>query len=52
MEKEELRKALESAGWVMTRAARLLGWTPRQVAYKMKKHVLASPWKTQKQGRS
>ena len=52
MEKEELRKALESAGWVMTRAARLLGWTPRQVAYKMKKHSLVSPWKTQKQGRS
>jgi Nif-specific regulatory protein len=45
MEKEELRKALESTGWVIARAARLLGWTPRQVAYKMKKHSLASPWK-------
>jgi len=45
MEKEELRKALESAGWVIARAARLLGWTPRQVAYKMKKHSLSSPWK-------
>ncbi len=45
MEKEELRKALENAGWVIARAARLLGWTPRQVAYKMKKHALSSPWK-------
>jgi Nif-specific regulatory protein len=51
-EKEELRKALESTGWVIARAARLLGWTPRQVAYKMKKHSLVSPWKKQKQGRS
>ncbi|MDH3238679.1 MAG: helix-turn-helix domain-containing protein [Deltaproteobacteria bacterium] len=45
LEKEELRKALESAGWVIARAARVLGWTPRQVAYKMKKHSLKSPWK-------
>ena len=45
LEKEELRKALEAAGWVIARAARLLGWTPRQVAYKMKKHSLSSPWK-------
>jgi Nif-specific regulatory protein len=45
MEKEELRKALESAGWVIARAAKILGFTPRQVAYKMKKHSLSSPWK-------
>ncbi|MCL5966566.1 MAG: nif-specific transcriptional activator NifA [Deltaproteobacteria bacterium] len=45
IEREELRKALENAGWVIARAARLLGWTPRQVAYKMKKHGLASPWR-------
>ncbi len=44
LEREELRRALESAGWVIARAARLLGWTPRQVAYKMRKHALASPW--------
>jgi transcriptional regulator with GAF, ATPase, and Fis domain len=31
---------------VIARAARVLGWTPRQVAYKMKKHFLSSPWKT------
>jgi Nif-specific regulatory protein len=45
MEKEELRKALESTGWVIARAAKILGFTPRQVAYKMKKHSLSSPWK-------
>jgi len=45
LEKEELRNALESTGWVIARAAKLLGWTPRQVAYKMKKHSLSSPWK-------
>ncbi len=45
LEKEELRKALEATGWVIARAARLLGWTPRQVAYKMRKHSLSSPWK-------
>jgi Nif-specific regulatory protein len=45
MEKEELRKALENTGWVIARAAKLLGWTPRQVGYKMKKHSLSSPWK-------
>ncbi len=45
MEIEELRRALEGAGWVIARAAKLLGWTPRQVAYKMKKYGLSSPWK-------
>jgi Nif-specific regulatory protein len=45
LEKEELRNALESTGWVISRAAKILGWTPRQVAYKMKKHSLKSPWK-------
>jgi transcriptional regulator with GAF, ATPase, and Fis domain len=45
LEREELRRALESAGWVIARAGKVLGWTPRQVAYKMKKHGLLSPWK-------
>jgi Nif-specific regulatory protein len=52
MEREELRRALESTGWVIARAARVLGWTPRQVAYKMKKHSLSSPWKSKAGGRS
>jgi len=45
MEREELCRALEGTGWVIARAARALGWTPRQVAYKMKKFGLSSPWK-------
>ncbi len=45
LERQELEQALASAGWVIARAARVLGWTPRQVAYKMKKHGLRSPWK-------
>lgn len=45
LEREELEQALKNAGWVIARAARLLGFTPRQVAYKMRKHGLASPWK-------
>jgi len=45
IEREELEKALESTGWVIARAAKILGWTPRQVAYKMRKHSLKSPWK-------
>ncbi|HSL91108.1 MAG TPA: nif-specific transcriptional activator NifA [Candidatus Limnocylindrales bacterium] len=52
MEREELRRALDGTGWVIARAARVLGWTPRQVAYKMKKHSLSSPWKTKAGGRS
>jgi Nif-specific regulatory protein len=27
--------ALEEAGWVQARAARLLGMTPRQIAYRI-----------------
>ncbi|MEW6720236.1 MAG: nif-specific transcriptional activator NifA [Thermodesulfobacteriota bacterium] len=45
LERDEVRRALEGAGWVIARAAKTLGWTPRQVAYKMKKFGLASPWK-------
>jgi Nif-specific regulatory protein len=45
MERDELRHALEGTGWVIARAARALGWTPRQVAYKMKKFGLSSPWR-------
>jgi Nif-specific regulatory protein len=45
LEREELLRALSSSGWVVARAARLLGWTPRQVGYKMKTFGLVSPWK-------
>jgi Nif-specific regulatory protein len=45
LEREELHRALENSGWVIARAAKLLGWTPRQVGYKMRKYALESPWK-------
>ncbi len=45
LEREELQRALAGTGWVIARAAKILGWTPRQVAYKMKKYGLSSPWK-------
>ncbi|HET8579622.1 MAG TPA: helix-turn-helix domain-containing protein, partial [Nitrospiraceae bacterium] len=38
IEQRRLREALERAGWVQARAARALGLTPRQVAYKIKKY--------------
>jgi Nif-specific regulatory protein len=41
IEREELVRALERAGWVQVRAARALGLTPRQVAYKMKKYGIS-----------
>ncbi len=40
MEKEALFKALERCAWVQAKAGRLLGLTPRQVAYKIKKYKL------------
>jgi len=40
LEKEALQRALDRSGWVQAKAARLLGFTPRQVAYKIKKHKL------------
>ncbi|MDC4224273.1 MAG: hypothetical protein MPW15_08605 [Candidatus Manganitrophus sp.] len=40
MEQDALKKALERSGWVQAKAARLLGMTPRQVAYKIKKYKL------------
>lgn len=40
MEREQLLKALEKSGWIQARAAKLLGMTPRQIAYKMKKYKI------------
>ncbi|ANT58938.1 nif-specific transcriptional activator NifA [Salipiger sp. CCB-MM3] len=36
--REDLIAAMEEAGWVQAKAARLLGMTPRQVAYALQKH--------------
>ncbi len=40
IEKAALKKALERCAWVQAKAGRLLGFTPRQVAYKIKKYKL------------
>ncbi|MAC76515.1 MAG: nif-specific transcriptional activator NifA [Rhodobacteraceae bacterium] len=36
--RDELIAAMEEAGWVQAKAARLLNMTPRQIAYALKKH--------------
>lgn len=38
IERERILNALESSGWVQAKAARLLGITPRQIGYKIKKY--------------
>lgn len=41
MERERILDALKKAGWIQVRAARLLGITPRQIGYKIKKYNIA-----------
>ncbi len=40
IERDRLREALKKAGWVKAKAARRLGMTPRQVAYRITKYRL------------
>lgn len=40
IERDRLREALKKAGWVKAKAARQLGMTPRQVAYRIAKYRL------------
>ena len=40
IERDRLREALKKAGWVKAKAARQLGMTPRQVAYRIAKYQL------------
>jgi Nif-specific regulatory protein len=42
IEKSSILDALEKTGWVQAKAARLIGLTPRQIGYKMKKYGLTS----------
>jgi Nif-specific regulatory protein len=37
-ERERLVEAMERSGWVQAKAARILGLTPRQIGYALKKH--------------
>lgn len=38
MEREKILDALQKSGWIQVRAARMLGITPRQIGYKIKKY--------------
>ena len=40
-ERERLIRVMEKAGWVQAKAARLLGLTPRQVGYALRKHNIS-----------
>ena len=40
IERDRLREALRKAGWVKAKAARRLGMTPRQIAYRIEKYRL------------
>ncbi|WP_328587458.1 helix-turn-helix domain-containing protein, partial [Cereibacter azotoformans] len=37
-ERDALIEAMERAGWVQAKAARLRGMTPRQIGYALRKH--------------
>ena len=39
-ERERLIQAMETAGWVQAKAARILGLTPRQMGYALRKHQI------------
>jgi transcriptional regulator with GAF, ATPase, and Fis domain len=40
IEKSSMLHALGETGWVQAKAARMLGITPRQIGYKMKKYEI------------
>ncbi len=40
IEKSSILHALEETGWVQAKAAKMLGITPRQIGYKMKKYAI------------
>lgn len=42
IEKSSILDALGKTGWVQARAARMIGLTPRQIGYKIKKHGLTA----------
>ena len=39
-ERDRLVQAMEQAGWVKAKAARLLNLTPRQIGYALQKHAI------------
>jgi Nif-specific regulatory protein len=43
IERATILEALEKTGWVQAKAARIIGLTPRQIGYKIKKYGLTAP---------
>ncbi len=43
IEKSSILDALEKTGWVQAKAARMIGLTPRQIGYKIRKYRLEAP---------
>ncbi len=43
IEKNSIIQALEENGWIQVKAARMLGITPRQIGYKIKKYAIMPP---------
>ncbi len=43
IERATILEALEKTGWVQAKAARIIGLTPRQIGYKIKKYGLSAP---------
>jgi Nif-specific regulatory protein len=41
IERSSILEALEKSGWIQAKAAKLLGITPRQIGYKIKKYGIA-----------
>ena len=39
-ERERLIEAMDAAGWVQAKAARILGLTPRQIGYALRKYEI------------
>jgi Nif-specific regulatory protein len=39
-ERARLLDAMEKTGWVQAKAARLMGLTPRQIGYALRKHAI------------
>ena len=43
IERSSILDALEKSGWVQAKAARMIGLTPRQIGYKIKKYGISPP---------
>ena len=43
IERSSILDALEKTGWIQAKAARMIGLTPRQIGYKIKKYGLITP---------